>query len=230
MAGFWCYYPWRPGGRGLGLPHGHLLSTAFHLGWRPGWVHRGLVFHRPADAGGTGLFPALLCGSLTGTGPYPDPDRHPLLRGVRWPDHLDRDVRPRDPPGSLFRNGRLSGSRREDSSPPLLGFFYCGMLATVMSSVDSFLFVGGNTVGRDLAWRLSGGRADQVRWSRWGLLIATLLSTLIGLASSSVVDLWVRIRDRGHGDDAFAASRSFLSRAAATKPVSSSGACCFPAA
>lgn len=74
--------------------------------------------------------------------------------------------------------------------PPLLGFFYCGMLATVMSSVDSFLFVGGSTVGRDLAWRLSGGRADQVRWSRWGLLIATLLSTLIGLASSSVVDLW----------------------------------------
>lgn len=73
---------------------------------------------------------------------------------------------------------------------PLVGFFYCGMLATVMSTVDSFLFVGGSTIGRDLAWRFSGGRADQVVWSRWGLLLATLLSTAVALCSDSVVSLW----------------------------------------
>lgn len=72
----------------------------------------------------------------------------------------------------------------------LLGLFYAGMLATVMSTVDAFLFVGGITFGRDLAWRLSGGRADQVRWTRIGLLVAAVLATVVAVGSESVVALW----------------------------------------
>jgi solute:Na+ symporter, SSS family len=74
--------------------------------------------------------------------------------------------------------------------PVLLGLFYAGLAATIMSTVDSFLFVGGVTVGRDLAWRLTGGRADQLRWTRVGLVIAAALSMLVALASESVVNLW----------------------------------------
>jgi len=72
----------------------------------------------------------------------------------------------------------------------LLGLFYAGMLATVMSTVDSFMLVGGVTIGRDLAWRLSGGRVDQLRWSRIGVALAAALAAGIALASESVVALW----------------------------------------
>lgn len=73
---------------------------------------------------------------------------------------------------------------------PFLGVFYAGLVATVMSTVDSYLFVGGVTLGRDLVWRLSGGVRSQLRWTRVGLLVATLLSTAVALASDSVVALW----------------------------------------
>lgn len=72
----------------------------------------------------------------------------------------------------------------------LLGAFVAGLIATILSTVDSFLFVGGVTFGRDLVWRLSGGRADQVRWSRIGLLIAAGLASAVAVASESVVSLW----------------------------------------
>jgi SSS family solute:Na+ symporter len=72
----------------------------------------------------------------------------------------------------------------------LLGVFYAGMIATVMSTVDSFLFVGAVTIGRDLVWRLRGERGDQTTATRWGLLASALLATAIALASDSVVSLW----------------------------------------
>ncbi len=74
--------------------------------------------------------------------------------------------------------------------PPLVGLFYCGLLATIMSTVDSFFFVGGVTVGRDLVWRLSGGRADQVLWTHVGLVAVAALGTVVALVSESVVNLW----------------------------------------
>ncbi len=39
--------------------------------------------------------------------------------------------------------------------PPLaLGVFYLGMIATVMSTIDSYGFIAASTVGRDVVWRL----------------------------------------------------------------------------
>jgi SSS family solute:Na+ symporter len=72
----------------------------------------------------------------------------------------------------------------------LLGAFYAGLLATILSTVDSFLFVGGVTIGRDLFGRLFGGRFDPVRASRAGLVAATVLATAVALGSESVVSLW----------------------------------------
>lgn len=76
--------------------------------------------------------------------------------------------------------------------PPLaLGFFFVGMTATVMSTIDSYAFVAATTLARDVAWRLRGGEESRVPgWSRWALWATTAFATLLALSSRSVIDLW----------------------------------------
>src|SRR5206468_9843264 len=45
--------------------------------------------------------------------------------------------------------------------PPFaLGVFYLGMIATVMSTIDSYGFIAAATIGRDFVWRLRGEATD----------------------------------------------------------------------
>jgi SSS family solute:Na+ symporter len=76
--------------------------------------------------------------------------------------------------------------------PPFaLGLFYVGMIATVMSTIDSYGFIAAATVGRDLVWRVVRGDEDRVpRWTRWGLWLSTAFAAALALLSSSVVALW----------------------------------------
>ena len=75
--------------------------------------------------------------------------------------------------------------------PVALGLFYVGMLATVMSTIDSYAFIAATTVGRDLVWRVRGGDPARIpAWSRVGLWAATAFAAGLALASPSVVDLW----------------------------------------
>jgi SSS family solute:Na+ symporter len=72
----------------------------------------------------------------------------------------------------------------------LLGLFYAGMIATVMSTVDAFLFNAGITLSRDLLARAGKTAAATLTGERIGLLAGAVLATVFALASSSVVDLW----------------------------------------
>lgn len=75
--------------------------------------------------------------------------------------------------------------------PVALGLFYLGMIATVMSTIDSYAFIAATTVGRDLVWRVRGGDPARIPyWSRWGLWIATTWASALALARPSVVALW----------------------------------------
>ncbi len=77
--------------------------------------------------------------------------------------------------------------------PPIaMGFFMLGMLATVMSTVDSYAFVAAVTLGRDLWWRLRGGDEQVVvpRATRVGLFVTAALAIAIGLKWKSVIDVW----------------------------------------
>ncbi|MEO5618291.1 MAG: sodium:solute symporter family protein [Candidatus Eisenbacteria bacterium] len=79
--------------------------------------------------------------------------------------------------------------------PPFaLGLFYLAMIATVMSTIDSYGFIAAATIGRDVIWRLRGGHDAEesriVAWSRWGLWIAAAFATALALAHQSVVGLW----------------------------------------
>lgn len=72
----------------------------------------------------------------------------------------------------------------------LLGVFYCGMIATVMSTVDAFLFNAGITLSRDLIGRVGTAAASTIRGERLGLIGGATIASAIALMSESVVNLW----------------------------------------
>ncbi len=76
--------------------------------------------------------------------------------------------------------------------PGALGLFYLAMIATVMSTIDSYGFIAAATIGRDVIWRLARG-ADEARipaYTRWGLWIAAAFATALAVMKQSVIDLW----------------------------------------
>ncbi|MEP6757178.1 MAG: sodium:solute symporter family protein [Chthonomonadales bacterium] len=84
----------------------------------------------------------------------------------------------------------------EAALPPFVkGIFYIAMLATVMSTVVSYTFMGAMTVGRDFLWRLRDEEHNEnvPRYTRIGLTLATGLGIVIAIAVPSVVKQWFAI-------------------------------------
>jgi SSS family solute:Na+ symporter len=72
------------------------------------------------------------------------------------------------------------------------GLFVVALLATIMSTVDTYSFLAAQTAGRDLYGRLKGraGAEDAVRWTRWGLVATCLISIALALHFGSVIAIW----------------------------------------
>lgn len=77
--------------------------------------------------------------------------------------------------------------------PVLMGLFFAGLLATVMSTVDSLGLISAITFGRDIMWRLRPAGGDAVRWTRLGLIVTAGISLVLAWAFPSVVRLWYTI-------------------------------------
>lgn len=83
------------------------------------------------------------------------------------------------------------------------GIFFIGMLATIMSTLNTLVFVGGTTLGRDLLgrWRGGAGVEDvsgvsgpvERRRTRIGIVVTAALSVLVALLIPSVIKLWYTI-------------------------------------
>lgn len=67
--------------------------------------------------------------------------------------------------------------------------FTVGLFATVMSTLDSYLFIAATTFGHDLL-RSAGARGGERRGARWGLLLSALLAAAGALLFSSAVQVW----------------------------------------
>ena len=105
----------------------------------------------------------------------------------------------------LYARAALPGLSEPVMAYPLLaeailpsvakGLFYVGMLATIMSTLNTLAFVSATTVGRDLVWRLreeeNEGRVN--RYTQWGLAFAAVLSILLAVFIPSVIKLWYTI-------------------------------------
>lgn len=76
--------------------------------------------------------------------------------------------------------------------PPVAkGLFYVGMLATIMSTLNTLAFVSATTLGRDIAGRMGGRPGDDaLSRVRWGLLVTGVLSVVLALVIPSVIRLW----------------------------------------
>jgi SSS family solute:Na+ symporter len=102
----------------------------------------------------------------------------------------------------LYARAALPGLQQPVMSFPLLaevtlppvakGLFYTGMLATIMSTLNTLAFVSATTLGRDVVLRLrvQSTRRDVVRYTRFGLVLTSVLSIVLALIIPSVIKLW----------------------------------------
>ena len=89
----------------------------------------------------------------------------------------------------------------ESVLPPIAkGLFYIGMLATIMSTLNTLGFVSAQTLGRDILLRAKGIElnTDQVSglsvgYTKIGLVAAFILSVILDFLLPSVVEMWYTI-------------------------------------
>jgi SSS family solute:Na+ symporter len=76
--------------------------------------------------------------------------------------------------------------------PPLLkGLFLTGLLAVIMSTIDSFSLLSAITFGRDLVWRIMKIKKEKINlYTRVGLILTAIISIALCLLFPSVIKLW----------------------------------------
>jgi SSS family solute:Na+ symporter len=73
------------------------------------------------------------------------------------------------------------------------GFFFLGMIATIMSTLHSLLFISATTLGKDIICRLKNIKDDKNKYTQLGILITSIVSFLIAVLIPSVVQIWYTI-------------------------------------
>ena len=85
--------------------------------------------------------------------------------------------------------------------PAILGVFLSGLLATLMSTVDSLGFISAMTFGRDILWRIKSPEAQHpepknqgaTHYTQSGLVVVGFLAVLLAFSIPSVIKLWFTI-------------------------------------
>jgi SSS family solute:Na+ symporter len=77
----------------------------------------------------------------------------------------------------------------------LKGIFYAAMFATIISTLNSFLFLSATTIGRDLIFRIKkDSKEENIKsFTVIGIAVTGILSILIAIMIPSVVEIWYTI-------------------------------------
>mgnify|MGYP003492518680 FL=1 len=77
----------------------------------------------------------------------------------------------------------------------LKGIFYAAMFATIISTLNSFLFLSATTIGRDFIFRLNkNSKEEKIKsYTVIGIIISGIISILIAYLIPSVVEIWYTI-------------------------------------
>ena len=73
------------------------------------------------------------------------------------------------------------------------GFFFLGMIATIMSTLHSLLFISAATLGKDIICRFKNIKDEKNKFTQWGILVTSFFSILIAILIPSVVQIWYTI-------------------------------------
>lgn len=74
------------------------------------------------------------------------------------------------------------------------GIFFAGMFATILSTLNSGLFVSATSIGRDFFWKMRGeNQKTEIFWIQMGMLISSILCVWMAYKIPSVVRLWYSI-------------------------------------
>jgi SSS family solute:Na+ symporter len=73
------------------------------------------------------------------------------------------------------------------------GFFFIGMIATIMSTLHSLLFISATTLGKDIICRIRNVKDEKNKFTKWGILVTSVISILIAILIPSVVQIWYTI-------------------------------------
>ncbi|MCL5028845.1 MAG: sodium:solute symporter family protein [Bacteroidetes bacterium] len=79
--------------------------------------------------------------------------------------------------------------------PGIKGIFYAAMFATIMSTLNSFFFLSGTTIGRDFIFRFKKkGKEEELKYfTVIGLLISGIVSIIVAYFIPSVIEIWYTI-------------------------------------
>lgn len=77
--------------------------------------------------------------------------------------------------------------------PAAKGLFYIGLFATIMSTLSSYTFTAGMTIGNDMVGRIRPDEKSITRWTRIGLAVTLVLAIALALWLDSVVAIWYSI-------------------------------------
>jgi len=77
----------------------------------------------------------------------------------------------------------------------LKGIFYAAMFATIISTLNSFLFLSATTIGRDFIFRLNkNSKEEKIKsYTVIGIIISGIISILIAYLIPSVIEIWYTI-------------------------------------
>ena len=77
----------------------------------------------------------------------------------------------------------------------LKGIFYAALFATIISTLNSFLFLSATTFGRDFVYKLKKEKVYKKipNYTKIGLLVSSIISVLLAYFIDSVIELWYTI-------------------------------------
>lgn len=80
-------------------------------------------------------------------------------------------------------------------SPGFKGIFYSGLLATILSTLNSNLFLSATTFGKDILPEILNKSDDKqiIKYTRIGLIITALLAIILANYFQSVIAIWYTI-------------------------------------
>lgn len=78
--------------------------------------------------------------------------------------------------------------------PPIAkGFFITGILATILSTLHSYLFISASTFSVDIISKFSNLKKNINKYTKTGIIISAIISLIVAVIIPSVVEIWYTV-------------------------------------